>query len=192
MINLEQNGINLLSKLTVSKKCSIETLCLNYNNLNNLAGKNFIKNLKYNKSIKELYLCNCDINNIFISNIKNIIISCELNSFSLYQNNISIFEKILKFYNLFKIYFKNTEHYFPITTSFDVSYNKKFFIEKMNLMIKELKKFTMLDVYDILSENKNRLEFIGLFGLKSNLRDEKKMIKKKIKNKKIGKKIKRK
>jgi hypothetical protein len=178
MINLEQNGINLLSKLTVSKKCSIETLCLNYNNLNNPAGKNFIKNLKYNKSIKELYLCNCDINNSFVSNIKNIIIGCELNSFSLFQNNIFIFEKILKIYYLFKINWKlkQEKHYFPITINFDASNNKKFFIDKkdiklLNSIIEKLRDFILLDVYDLLSEYKKKKEIISLFNLIANIKE---------------------
>ena len=54
MTTLQPNGINELSKLIISKLCSIEILCLNYNNLNNSAGYNFIKKIKYNKSLKSL------------------------------------------------------------------------------------------------------------------------------------------
>ena len=163
MTTLQPNGINELSKLIISKLCSIEILCLNYNNLNNSAGYNFIKKIKYNKSLKELYLYHCEIKNSFVSNIKNIIRFCDINTLSLYQNNINIYENIFKIYNLFKINNNNEKnYYFPITYTFDISYNNHFFIdneykqkttdliEKFIIKKEQIEKFLiMIDEYEL-------------------------------------------
>ena len=130
MISLQPKGINELSKLIKSKKCTIEILSLNYNNLNNFAGYNLIKNIKYNKNLKEIYLYNCEIKNYFVNNIKNIIRLCEINTLSLYQNNINLYENIFKLYFLFKIInIEKKNSCFPVTTNFDISYNNNFFID---------------------------------------------------------------
>jgi len=166
MISLKPKGINELSKLIISKKCSIEILCLNYNNLNNSAGYNFMKNIKYNHSLKELYLYNCEIKNNFVNNIKNIIRLSEINTLSLYQNNINIFENIIKLYNLFKIInIEKKNNFFPVTIHIDCSYNNNFFIDNeynnktkdlieefmiKNSYLENSKKFLiMIDIYDL-------------------------------------------
>ena len=53
-----------------------------------------------NKSIEELYMYNCNLNDSFFNEISQLIISGNLNVVSFYKNNITNFETILKIISL--------------------------------------------------------------------------------------------
>ncbi len=97
---IDQIGIKILCDIVESSDCTIELLSVNNCNFNNKMGKKFLHSMTKNNSIEELYMYNCNLNDSYYNEIAQIIISGNLNVFSLYKNNFYKFETILKLTNL--------------------------------------------------------------------------------------------
>ena len=156
--NIDNESIFQLANYVSLKSCKLEILNLNYNNLNTIAGHYFLKKLKYNKSISELYLYNCNIKNKEIINLKNIVKFGQINTLSLFKNKINIYENVLNFYSIFQIIIKQKQNfYFPITYNIDISENDYLLLDKEDINLfkkfidKDIKIF--FDYYDL----KNKL-----------------------------------
>ena len=152
--NIDNASFFQLANYVTLKNCQLEILNLNYNNLNNIAGHHFLKKMKYNKSINELYLYNCNIKNREILNLKNIVKFSQLNTLSLFKNQINIYENVLNFYSIFQIIMNEKQNfYFPITYNIDISENDFLLLEKEDINL--FKKFIgknikiFFDYYDI-------------------------------------------
>ena len=104
---MDQISIKILNKIIEKKNCSIETLSVSNCNFNNHFGRNFLKSMCKNVSIQELYMYNCKLNDSYYNDIRNLIISGNLNIISLYKNDISNFETLLKLIGLTKVKKKN-------------------------------------------------------------------------------------
>ena len=104
---MDQISIKILNKMIEKKNCSIETLSVSNCNFNNHFGRNFLKSMCKNVSIQELYMYNCKLNDSYYNDIRNLIISGNLNIISLYKNDISNFETLLKLIGLTKVKKKN-------------------------------------------------------------------------------------
>ena len=156
--NIYNESIFQLANYVSLKSCKLEILNLNYNNLNTIAGHYFLKKLKYNKSISELYLYNCNIKNKEIINLKNIVKFGQINTLSLFKNKINIYQNVLNFYSIFQIIMKEKQNfYFPITYNIDISENDYLLLDKEDINLfkkfidKDIKIF--FDYYDL----KNKL-----------------------------------
>ena len=104
---MDQTSIKILNKIIEKKNCSIEILSVSNCNFNNHFGRNFLKSMCKNVSIQELYMYNCKLNDSYYNDIRNLIISGNLNVISLYKNDISNFETLLKLIGLTKVKKKN-------------------------------------------------------------------------------------
>ena len=104
---MDQTSIKILNKIIEKKNCSIEILSVSNCNFNNHFGRNFLKSMCKNVSIQELYMYNCKLNDSYYNDIRNLIISGNLNIISLYKNDISNFETLLKLIGLTKVKKKN-------------------------------------------------------------------------------------
>ncbi len=104
---MDQISIKILNKMIEKKNCSIEILSVSNCNFNNHFGRNFLKSMCKNVSIQELYMYNCKLNDSNYNEIRNLIISGNLNVLSLYKNDISNFETLLKLIGLTKVKKKN-------------------------------------------------------------------------------------
>ena len=106
---MDQTSIKILNKIIEKKNCSIEILSVSNCNFNNLFGRNFLKSMCKNVSIQELYMYNCKLNDSHYNDIRNLIISGNLNVISLYKNDISNFETLLKLIGLTNVKKKNNK-----------------------------------------------------------------------------------
>ena len=106
---MDQISIKILNKIIEKKNCSIEILCVSNCNFNNHFGRNFLKSMCKNVSIQELYMYNCKLNDSHYNDIRNLIISGNLNVISLYKNDISNFETLLKLIGLTNVKKKNNK-----------------------------------------------------------------------------------
>ena len=106
---MDQTSIKILNKIIKKKNCSIEILSVSNCNFNNLFGRNFLKSMCKNVSIQELYMYNCKLNDSHYNDIRNLIISGNLNVISLYKNDISNFETLLKLIGLTNVKKKNNK-----------------------------------------------------------------------------------
>ena len=124
--NLNYESIYELINIIKLKKCKLKILCLNKININNIAGKKLLNNLKYNDSLQELYLFECDINNSSVYYIKNLLIKCSLYKLDLLNHNISNFENIIKLFSKTQIIKidKNNCHY-PTLYFLNLTNNQK-------------------------------------------------------------------
>ena len=95
-VNMDEISIKILSNIVSQKNCQIEILSVNNNNFGNKMGKKFLREMTYNNSIQELYMYNCNLDDSFLNEIKNLILFGNLNIISFYKNKISNFESILK------------------------------------------------------------------------------------------------
>ena len=124
--NLNYESIYELINIIKLKKCKLKILCLNKININNIAGKKFLNNLKYNDSLQELYLFECDINNSSVYYIKNLLIKCSIYKLDLLNNNISIFKNIIKLFSKTQIININKNNcYYPTLFSLNLTNNHK-------------------------------------------------------------------
>ena len=106
---MDQTSIKILNKIIEKKNCSIEILSVSNCNFNNHFGRNFLKSMCKNVSIQELYMYNCKLNDSYYNDIRNLIISGNLNVISLYKNDISNFETLLKLIGLTNVKKKNNK-----------------------------------------------------------------------------------
>ena len=97
---IDQIGIKILCDIVESKNCKIELLSVNNCDFNNKMGRKFLQSMTKNTSIEELYMYNCNLNDSYYNQIATLIISGNLNAFSLYKNNFYKFETILKLMSL--------------------------------------------------------------------------------------------
>ena len=93
---MDEISIKILSNIVSQKNCQIEILSVNNNNFGNKMGKKFLREMTYNNLIQELYMYNCNLDDSFLNEIKNLILFGNLNIISFYKNKISNFESILK------------------------------------------------------------------------------------------------
>ena len=98
--SMDQVSIKVLCEIVQNYKCKIKILSINNCNFNNKMGRKFLQIMCRNKSIEELYMYNCNLNDSFFNEISQLIISGNLNVVSFYKNNITNFETILKIISL--------------------------------------------------------------------------------------------
>lgn len=98
--DLDISSIVELSQLVKSHKCGLKSLVLNYSDLGNWAGEKFLTNMSYNKSIEELLMYHCGIDQYHFKKIKNMIMCSGLNSLYLFRNRISDIDTMLKLLGL--------------------------------------------------------------------------------------------
>ena len=145
------------------KYFKLKILVINNWNLNNFAGIKFLKNLKYNRQLEELYIYKSGINNSFIKSISNIIKYTNINILSLYKSNLSIMEMIIKIYSKIQLInvldIEKNKFLIPILFNLDLS-NPDIFnltIEDLNVIknIIEHSNNIIIDYYDIFKEIEN-------------------------------------
>ena len=93
---MDEISIRILCQIVQNSNCSIKILTVNNCNFNNNMGRKFLKSMCRNKSIEELYMYNCNLNDSYFNEISQLIISGNLNVVSFYKNNFTDFETILK------------------------------------------------------------------------------------------------
>ena len=98
--DLDISSIVELSQLVKSHKCGLKSIVLNYSDLGNWAGEKFLHNMSYNKSIEELLMYHCGIDQYHLKKIKKMIICSGLNSLYLFRNRISDIDTMLKLLGL--------------------------------------------------------------------------------------------
>ena len=145
------------------KYFKLKILVINNWNLNNFAGIKFLKNLKYNRQLEELYIYKSGINNSFIKSISNIIKYTNINILSLYKSNLSIMEMIIKIYSKIQLInvldIEKNKFLIPILFNLDLS-NPDIFnltIEDLNVIknIIDHSNNIIIDYYDIFKEIEN-------------------------------------
>ena len=120
---IDQIGIKILCDIIERSDCTIELLTVNNCDFNNKMGKKFLESMTKNTSIEELYMYNCNLNDSFYDDIVKIIISGNLNVFSLYKNNFYKFETLLKLTNLTTTLNKTNNDIQSQLINFDLSVN---------------------------------------------------------------------
>ena len=145
------------------KYFKLKILVINNWNLNNFAGIKFLKNLKYNRQLEELYIYKSGINNSFTKSISNIIKYTNINILSLYKSNLSIMEMIIKIYSKIQLInvldIEKNKFLIPILFNLDLS-NPDIFnltIEDLNVIknIIDHSNNIIIDYYDIFKEIEN-------------------------------------
>ena len=143
-----------LGELLKCKYCKLKKLYLNYNPIP--SNINFLKKLKKNKSLTEIYLNKKDIGNNDVYDIMKIISNTEINHLYLYNNKISNFQEILKILYRTKLIKDNNNIIIDndsiILSSIDLSNNNNTLLIKNYSHIKLLKnifKQTTLDCIDL-------------------------------------------
>ena len=89
--SLDDKSLYELGELLKCKYCKLKKLYLN----DNLATSNFLKKIKKNNSLLEIYLSGSNINNNDIDNINRIISNTRIQQIYLYKNKINNFNKLL-------------------------------------------------------------------------------------------------
>ena len=97
---MDETSIKILNKIVEKKNCTIKILSVSNCNFNNKYGRKFLRSICKNTSIEELYMYNCELDDSYFCDIRNLIISGNLNVLSLYKNKLSNFESILKLIHL--------------------------------------------------------------------------------------------
>ena len=97
---MDEISIRILCQIVQNSNCNIKILTVNNCNFNNSMGRKFFHSMCRNKSIEELYMYNCNLNDSFYNEIVQLIISGNLNVVSFYKNNFTDFESILKIIDL--------------------------------------------------------------------------------------------
>ncbi len=104
---MDETSIKILNKIVEKKNCTIKILSVSNCNFNNKYGRKFLRSICKNTSIEELYMYNCELDDSYFCDIRNLIISGNLNVLSLYKNKLSNFESILKLIQLTSTQKKN-------------------------------------------------------------------------------------
>ena len=175
---LNEESIFELGELLQCKFCKLKTLCLNMNSL--VKNKDFLKKIKKNKSLEELYLNQSDIGNNEINDILRIINLTNIKTLYLYKTKITDFNKLLTILYRTKI-IKEDSNDLNINldeetslTNLDLSSNEfnHIKINHIDLLTKIIKETTLscLDISNILYQKDEKD--------KKDIKDEK--IKKKI------------
>ena len=97
---MDETSIKILNKIVEKKNCTIKILSVSNCNFNNKYGRKFLRSMCKNISIEELYMYNCELDDSYYCDVRNLIISGNLNVLSLYKNKFSNFESILKLIHL--------------------------------------------------------------------------------------------
>ena len=97
---MDETSIKILNKIVEKKNCTIKILSVSNCNFNNKYGRKILRSICKNTSIEELYMYNCELDDSYFCDIRNLIISGNLNVLSLYKNKFSNFESILKLIHL--------------------------------------------------------------------------------------------
>ena len=90
-----------LGELLKSKYCKLSCLCLNWNSIP--SDVNFFNSLKKNRSLKEIYLYDCNIGSEKIDEIERIISNTNLECIYIYHNDIHDFNQIIRIIHRNKI-----------------------------------------------------------------------------------------
>ena len=85
-----------LGELLASKYCKLKNLYLNMNNIPANVCENFLKKLKKNKSLTEIYFNKCNLANRDADNIMRIMSNSNIEYFYLYKNKFTDFDNCLK------------------------------------------------------------------------------------------------
>jgi hypothetical protein len=101
--NMEERGLTLLSEVLKHDRCKLKLLNLSDNELNNRGGVDVFTALRYNKSLKQLILYNCNINNNYVDILyKGIYCNTSLLINNFYSNKITNKEKLLYILGIMK------------------------------------------------------------------------------------------
>ena len=159
----DKDSILELANCIKLKYFKLKILVINNWNLNNFAGIKFLKNLKYNRQLEELYIYKSGINHSFINSISNIIKYTNINNLSLYKNNLSIMEKIIKIYAKIQLIniedIEKNKSLIPILFNLDLSNPDIFYLTMEDLnVIQNIINHTnniIIDYYDIFKDIEN-------------------------------------
>ena len=164
---LDDSSFYELGELLKCKYCKLKKLYLNYNKTpENI---NFLKKLKYNKSLTEIYLIDNDINNNDVNDIMKIISNTHIRYLYLYKNEISNFKNCLRIIYRTKIIQDNYNNKKKVDnksflTNLDLSDNKTFIINSTHIkfLTKIINESTLncLDISRIIygdKPNKNKI-----------------------------------
>ena len=141
-----------LGELLKCKYCKLKKLYLNYNPIP--SNINFLKKLKKNKSLTEIYLNKKDIGNNDAYDLMKIISNTEISHLYLYNNKISNFQEILKILYRTKLINDNEEMIIDkdsiILSNLDLSNNSLFIKNKSHIkFLSTIFKETTLDCIDL-------------------------------------------
>ena len=148
-----------IGELLKSKYCKLKVLCLNSNNIP--SNVNFLKKLKKNRSLTQIYFNKSNINNNDTDNVLRVISNTNIDYLYLYKNKINDFSQLLRIIYRTKLIQKDEEKNLrdsPYLYNLDLSkndcYNKN--IDKINLLKEAIEKTTLycLDISHILYGNK--------------------------------------
>ena len=146
-----------IGELLKSKYCKLKVLCLNSNNIP--SNINFLKKLKKNRSLVQIYFNQSNINNNDTDNVMRVISNTKIDYLYLYKNKINDFSQLLRIIYRTKLINKKEEENIkgsPYLYNLDLSnndcYNKN--IYKLKLLIKAIDETTLycLDISHILKE----------------------------------------
>ena len=183
-----------LGELLESKYCKLKNLYLNMNNIP--SNVNFLKKLKRNKSLTEIYLNKSNLCQDDMDNIMRIISNTNMEYLCLYKNKFNDFEECLKLLYRTKLVLKENEKKEDIIRedsslfNIDLSNNDFYIIniEQLNLLKKILEESTLycIDISHILfgvdpnrvlglSDNVEKTPYQkSVINLKNNLDEKKK------------------
>ena len=92
--HLDDSSLYELGNLIKCKYCKLKKLVLNNNSFQ--YNNNFIKNIKRNKNLEEIYLNKNEINNSYVNNILRIISNTNIKYLYLFKNKLSKFKDFLR------------------------------------------------------------------------------------------------
>ena len=161
LINCQLDDISFyeLGELLKSKYCMLKYLCINFNLIP--SDVEFFKSLKKNKSLKEIYLYDCGINNDKKDEIDRIISNTNIEVLYLAENNIHDINDIIRIIyrnTLIKYNEKNFECETPCLYNLNLSQNECYNnnIEKLELIKAGFESINLpcLDLVYVLCEKK--------------------------------------
>ena len=157
--SLDEISFYELGELIKSKYCNLKYLYLNMNNIPSTV--NFLKKLKKNRSLTDIYLNLSNINNNDTNNIMRIISNTHIESLYLYKNKINDFSKCLRIIYrtvLIKrddeknidVFEKGESDLYNLDLSYNSCFNKN--KDKISLLIKSIENTNLycLDISRIL------------------------------------------
>lgn len=150
--NLDDSSLFELGELLKNKFCKLKKLYLMENNYTKTT-TNFLKKLKKNKILTEIYLGKNHINNEDVNDINKIISNSGINYLNIFKSDISNFQNIIKIIYRTRIIndFKNKKN--------------KNIIDKSNVVLKSLD----LSHCDIINKNSKYIPFLSKISYESSL-----------------------
>ena len=121
--NLDDSSFYELGELLKSKYCKLKKLSIGANTKSNVI--NFLKKIKFNRSLEEFNLSKCGFNNKDIDDLCRIISNTNIKQLNLYKNDFSIFDRSLNIVFRTKLVQKKGE----------LNKNKKYVIDRSSSLM---------------------------------------------------------